>query len=176
MESLLKNKSIEMKKLRIIISSFFVFSLLFFANCGDDGNEITLTQQQIATQSLVDGSSWSVSNVVSKPDPGINTTELESLSITFAASGTGANITPSGISTAGAPTFLNTQSGATWSWSGTGTSTIDLVNASVSQFTSITFTPNAENPTSLSLSFNVSESGGRTQGLVGSYTIELTPQ
>jgi len=166
-----------MKDIKLIITVFALFSLIFFANCGNNDSEVTLTAQQVATQSLVNGSPWTVSNVTNTPDPNIDIMELESMSITFAASGSGADIAPSSISVSGAPTFISAQANASWSWSGSGTSSIMLSNVNnVTEFTSVTFAPSAENPTSLSLSFNISESGGRTQGLVGNYTIELTPQ
>lgn len=163
-----------MKRFKSIILLSAIISVVFFANCGDDGDEVVLTEQQIATQSLVDGSPWTINNVTSKPDPSINTSELENLVVTFDASGSGTEIMPAGFTASGAPNFIATQSGATWSWSGDAISTITLNNVNISQLTSVTFAPDVENPTTLTVSFNISDTGGRIQGIVGNYTVELS--
>lgn len=166
-----------MKKLLSLIVIALLGNLLLFTSCKDDGGEgpdeeEELTAQQIAAKSLSDGSPWKVSSVDSKPNEEIDDQQLMSLTLDFGVSGSGTDLAPSDFSATGAGDFLNSDASATWSWSGNGTSTIELTNASTNQLTNVTFTPDAENPTSITLTFNV-PAGARVSEVDGSYTVTL---
>lgn len=163
-----------MKEFKYILSVIILSGIVLYSGCngGEDGTP--LTEQQKAAQSLAEGSPWSVTLVSSKPDPAVDVTELENLTLSFAITGTDSDIAPGTFVASNAPNFI-TASSASWSWAGTGISTINLTGASIAQFTNVSLSPNIDAPTKLTLSFSVQNADGRTQGIVGDYTIELEP-
>ena len=149
--------------------------LSFFISCGDDEvtQEPEMTLQQKAAKALKDGSPWKVAEVVSKPTDNIDTAPLQNLQISFGINGTSTEIVPGNISASGADQFLSIGSGATWSWSGTGISTIEITDSSTDQFTNIQLSPSAEQATQITLSFQVASNNGRSKDLTGNYTIKM---
>jgi hypothetical protein len=164
------------KQIKYVITAFILAGVIFYSSCGDNGgDEVQLTDQQKATSALVEGSPWTVASIDSQPND-VDANELQNLSLTFNASGTGAEITPGGISASGAANFIEATSSSTWAWaSESATSTITLTNASVEEFTNVNFVDGVDDPTALELSFTVSSDGGRTTGIVGDYRITLSP-
>ena len=165
-----------MKTIKYALAALLMSSLLLYANCGgDNGNgEEELTDQQKAAQSLNNGSPWGVSEITQSPD-NVDVTALNSLKLTFNITGTDSDIAPGDFSATGADDFISTSSSSSWRWSG-GTSTIALTDvAPINQLTGIQFTPGIENPTSVTLSFDIPAPGGRTKGLTGQYTVVLQP-
>jgi hypothetical protein len=167
-------KSIIMKILSYLLSLLFVCSLVLITSCGkDDGDDkVELTDQQKAAKALSDGSPWQVTTVVSKPEEDIDETPLMSLELSFGITGSDITIAPGSFSSDSDDDFFTSESNATWAWSGTGTSAIDLTGSSVSELTGITFSPNVENPTSITVTFVLTNLGGRAKGL-GEYTVIL---
>lgn len=163
-----------MKEIKYFLSVIILSGIVLYSGCGGGEDGTPLTDQQKAAQSLAEGSPWSVSNVSSKPSADVDVTELENLSLSFGITGTESEIAPGIFSASGAPNFITTTS-ASWSWAGSGIGTISISGSSVSQFTNVSLSPNIDNPTSLTLSFTVQNAGGRTQGIVGDYTIQLDP-
>lgn len=161
-----------MKKLRILLASIAIGGLFFFANCGGGDDPVELTDQQKAAKALNEGSPWTVQSIDNAPD-NVNASALENLTLTFGITGTEAEIAPDAFAASGAEDFISTQGSASWSWSGGGTSTMAISGASISQFTSVSFDPDVENPSSVTLSFTVSAPGGRIQGIAGDYTITI---
>ena len=173
-------------KLSIWINSIGVFPLEIVAQSGNNVKtypleveiiQKPLTDQQVAAKALAEGSPWGVSAVISKPDPAVDVTELENLTLTFGVTGTGSDLAPGDFTANGAPNFF-TATSASWSWAGSGLSTINIVGTtSISQLSNVSFSPSVENISKLTLTFTVQHSGGRIQsGIVGDYTIELIPQ
>ena len=94
--------------------------------------------------------------------------DLELLSLTFGTSGDPAWV-PSSIAASGADNYFSTEN-ATWRW-GTvsGTDVIGLTGASSSEFTSVEIQDQQ-----IRLSFEINSSGGRIEGIDGSYSVALS--
>jgi hypothetical protein len=98
---------------------------------------------------------------------GILEEDLELLSLTFVTSGESQWI-PSTIEASGADNYLSTEN-ATWRWGTTsGTDVIGLTGASSSEFTSVEVQEQQ-----IRLSFEINSSGGRIEGIDGSYSVAL---
>lgn len=154
----------------VMILSFT--AILILSGCKKNEEEPMLTDQQKATRSLSSKSSWHVTSVISKPDNNIPDDDLMGLQLSFKATGTDVNITPGSFSATGALDYLSTQTNATWSWSGSGVSTVSLTNASTNQLTNVILNPSTENATSLQITFNVNIPNGRIKN-IGSYKLLL---
>lgn len=165
-----------MKEFKYILSAILIAGVVLYSGCGgSDGGE-SLTEQQKAAQSLATNNPWQVSNINSTPSQDVDASELNNLILSFGITGTGSEIAPGPFSATGAPNFITSQTDADWSWSGSGISTITVSNASIQQFTNVSMSPDIDNPTELILSFTVQQnSGGRTLGIEGPYTIVLEP-
>ncbi len=165
-----------MKKINYTLSLLALLSCVFIlSNCKDDEDGgIKLTEQQQATKPLGSGSPWKVTTVTSKPNVDVDEDALKQLEFTFGVEGTDAAIAPGSFSTSGADDFFATETGATWSWSGSGVSEIEVTESTTTEITDIEFSPNAENPTSITVTFNrPAPSGGRSKALVGDYSVIL---
>ena len=161
-----------MKKILLSISLLALCGL-FMMSCGGGGGSddpTEMTEQQIAAKALKDGSPWAVASVDSKPD-GSDAEALAGLKLTFNITGSGTDTAPGSFSSTGVE-GLESDPGATWSWSGGGTSTITLNNGFAAELTDVEFTPGIESPTSVQVTFNVTSIGGRGKGL-GEYTVTL---
>ena len=169
------------KAFKYFLSVLILSGVVLYSGCGGNnggGEEDPQTEQQKAAESLSDGSPWTVSAIDSKPSADVDATELLSLSMTFNITGTGSEIVPSAFSASGAANFVSTQGTSSWDWASsteTNTSTITITDASISQFTNVSFSPNVDDPTAVTMSFTVANTGGRMQGIVGDYTITLSP-
>jgi hypothetical protein len=163
-----------MKILSYILSLLCVCSLVVMISCDkdDDADPVQMTAQQKTAKALADGSPWTVTTVVSKPDEDIDETPLLSMELEFETSGTETTIAPAGFDVSMDGDFITSDPGATWAWTGAETSKITLTGASISELKDISFSPNAESPTSVTLTFNLTELGGRSKGL-GEYTVIL---
>jgi hypothetical protein len=163
-----------MKILSYIFSLLCTCSLVFIISCDkdDDGDKVEMTAQQKAAKGLADGSPWTVTTVVSKPDEDIDETPLLSMEVEFETTGTETTTAPAGFSISMDGDYITSEPNATWAWSGTETSKITLTGASISELKDISFAPNAESPTSVTLTFELTELGGRRNGL-GEYTVIL---
>jgi hypothetical protein len=164
------------KKLTYLLSILFVCSLVLLTNCDkdDDDPAVELTEQQKAAKALADGSPWQVTTVVSKPEETTDESPLLSLELSFDVSGTEAekNIAPSSFEASSEGDFFTSENDATWAWSGSNTSAITLTGASEAELTNIQYSPDSENPTSVTLTFELTSLGGRVKGL-GEYTVIL---
>ncbi|MGK7394289.1 MAG: hypothetical protein ACNS62_06940 [Candidatus Cyclobacteriaceae bacterium M3_2C_046] len=143
--------------------------------CGDDGNnpDPELNRQQQAAQSLSQGSPWQVIEVIDQPNEYLDVADLLNLQLSFGITGTGASLAPATFSASGADQFIMAPSGAQWSWSGSGISTIELTNVSTSQFTNLQLSPSPENINQVTLTFSISGTGGRLMDISGQYSIKL---
>lgn len=151
-----------------------ISGVVLYSGCGGNGGETPLTEQQTAAQALADGSPWTVTEVSAKPQGVDDVSELENLQLSFLTSGSGSDLVPDTFIAEGAPNYI-TATSASWSWAGSGISTISLSGASIEQFTNVSMSPNINDPTQLTLSFEVQSNEGRTLGIVGNYTIVLAP-
>lgn len=163
------------KKISYLLSLVLLCSLVLLTNCGkddDDGDPAQMTDQQKAAKALADGSPWQVTTVVSMPEETTDEESVKSIELSFDVSGTDATTAPSGFEASSSGDFFNSDSDATWSWEGAGTSAINLTGSSVDQLTGIQFSPNSEAPTSITLTFELTEVNARASG-IGSYTVIL---
>ena len=165
-----------MKKIKYLIGIVLLGSLAFnFIACkSDDGGDPEpedLTAQQKAAQKLSQGSAWEVASVDDAPD-GLEEDDysgLLNLKVTFGVSGSGTDLAPGAFSASGANDFLASDAGATWNWSGNGTSTIELTDASTSQLTGFTFNSDSS---AITFTFNVG-SEARIKEVAGDFTVTL---
>jgi hypothetical protein len=163
-----------MKKTKYILSLLIVTcSVICVTSCKDDDNEPKLTDQQKATKTLSEGSPWQVTSVILKPNDDIETDLLKSLKFTFGATGSGSSLEPGSFAASGANDFFSAESNATWNWSGNDATTISLTDALAAEITDIEYNPSIDGATSITLSFTRPTPGGRTNGLVGKYTVVL---
>ena len=163
------------KKISYLLSLILVCTLVVLTNCGkddDDGNPTEMTEQQKAAKALADGSPWQVTTVVSMPEGTTDEGAVKSIELSFDTSGSDATIAPAGFEASSSGNFFTSESGATWSWEGTGVSAINLTGSSVDALTNIQYSPNSEAPTSITLTFELTEVDARTKG-IGSYTVIL---
>jgi hypothetical protein len=163
------------KKITYLISILLVGGLVTFTGCSkDDSNEpAQASAQQKAAKALADKSPWEVNSIVSMPDATTNVDAVKSVKFSFGITGSDATIAPSSFTASSDGNFFSTQNGAKWAWNGTGTSTMDLTGSTINKLTKIQFSPNAEAPTSVTVTFALSTVvGGRVTG-IGEYTVEL---
>ncbi|MFW5760018.1 MAG: hypothetical protein ACOCXH_03440, partial [Cyclobacteriaceae bacterium] len=137
-----------MKEIKYILSIIIISGIVLYSGCGGNGGETPLTEQQTAAQALADGSPWTITDVSSAPVDDVS--ELESLELSFLTSGSGNDLAPDTFIAGGAPNFI-TATSASWSWAGSGISTISLSGASIEQFTNVSMSPNINDPTQLTL-------------------------
>ena len=166
-----------MKYIRTILSLVILGLVICFAGCGgkDDPKPAELNDQQKATKALKDGSPWDVTKVVTDSD--VTLEDIKPMTISFGATGSGADITPSSFSTTsgGVDILWVTESPASWKWSGTDYAEISLTNASTGQLTNVTFIPSVDAPTSIELRFQATNPNpdARIGEIGGTYTITL---
>ena len=141
--------------------------LLF--NCGSSVTP-SLSLQQKAAKILDEGSPWGgTGNVEVLASPsGVNPSELSGLQVGFSTSGA-EDWAPTFFESSGADDFLSSNN-ATWKWTGSGTDNIELVEASVSELTSVDVT---DETITFIFEVNPTNSGGRILGIDGSYTVRL---
>ena len=142
-------------------------------SCGGGGGSddpTEMTDQQKAAKALKDGSPWTLASVDSKPDDA-DAEALDGFKLSFGITGSGTDTAPSTFSSTGVE-GLESEPGATWSWSGSGITTITLANGFAAELTDVQFTPGVENATSVQVSFQLTSIGGRGKGL-GEYTVTL---
>jgi hypothetical protein len=155
------------KTISIGLATLVIFAVNW-VGCGTDAN-VQLNDQQKAAKILQEGSPWGGSgkvDVVSVPS-GIDPNDLSLLSISFTTSGEPDWI-HSSIDASGADTYFITED-ATWAWgTTTGTDVISLDGASSSEFTSVDVQEQE-----IRLTFEINSSGGRIEGIDGSYTVSL---
>jgi hypothetical protein len=163
-----------MKINQYILSAIVLGGALIFSGCDkdDDADKVEMTSQQKASKALSDGSPWTVKSVVSKPDEDIDETPLMSLELSFETTGTETTIAPGKFELSIEDDLITNDANATWAWSGAETSKITLTGSSISELKNIEFSPDAENPTSIKVTFELTTINGRAKGL-GEYTIEL---
>ena len=142
-------------------------SMLFAACSSDDSGKTKMTDQQLATRALAEGSPWSVLTVVSKPD-GTDEELLDDFQLTFGS----ASGQPSSFSSTSEDLHLASDPGATWEWADAGVSTIILKNAFTNELVNATYTPSVEKPSTITVTFVLSGEGGRKKGL-GEYVVTL---
>lgn len=162
-----------MKYIRTILSLTILGLVIFFAGCGgkDDPKPAELNDQQKATKALKDGSPWDVTAVTGTE---VTLEDVSPMTISFGASGSGVDITPTTFSTtSGDVEILWTTGSATWNWSGTGFSEIKLTNASTGQLTNVQFLPSVDAPTSVKLTFIATNPEARIGEIGGTYTVTL---
>ncbi len=163
-----------MKYIRTILSLTILGLVIFFAGCGkkDDPKPAELNDQQKATKALKDGSPWDVTAVTGTE---VTLADVSPMKISFGATGSGVDITPTTFSTSSGDVQIlwTTGAGATWSWSGTAISTIALTNASTNQLTNVQFLPNVDAPTSVKLTFIATNPEARVGEIGGTYTVTL---
>ena len=130
----------------------------------------SLSLQQQAAKILDEGSPWGgTGNVEVLASPsGVVATDLENLQVSFATSGS-EDWAATFFETSGADDFLST-SNTTWIWTGSGTDNITLNEASASELTSVDVN---EETVTFSFEVNADNSGGRTTGIDGTYTVRL---
>jgi len=157
-----------MKEIKYILSLLIIAGTVFYSSCGGGGEDNPLSDQQKAARSLQNGSPWTVDEITQDPRSAPDG-ELANLSLVF---GTGEDFTPGSFTATGAANYVSTAGTSTWSWSGSGTGTIALSDVSIDQFTNVTYSPDIDNPTQITVTFNISDnSGGKVSGLVGGYTV-----
>jgi len=159
-----------MKLLSSFLSTLTVVSLMLLINCG---NSVTpsLSLQQKAAKILDEGSPWGgTGNVEVLASPsGVDPSELSGLQVSFSTSGP-EGWDPTLFNSSGADDFLSSNN-ATWEWTGIeGTGNIELTEASVSELTSVDVT---DETITFSFEVNPTNSGGRTLGIDGFYTVRL---
>jgi hypothetical protein len=159
---------------RILVSTLLLTViipvLLLFSGCGGSLAP-SLTEQQKAVKTMVEGSPWGGTGKVEviEVPTGVDPSGLSSLSIVFGSSGE-PEWEPTTIEAFGADEFLST-SNSTWSWGSAGTTIITLTNASSSELTAVDVTDQV-----LTFTFEINSGGGagsRVKGLDGSYTVKL---
>ena len=158
-----------MKLLSSILSLLVVFSFTLLTNCGSSVTP-SLSLQQKAAKILDEGSPWGgTGNVeVSASPSGVDPSKLTGLQVSFSTSGA-EDWAPTFFESSGADDFLSSNN-ATWIWTGSGTDNIQLVEASVSELTSVVVT---DETITFSFEVNPANSGGRILGIDGSYTVLL---
>lgn len=141
-----------------------------YSGCGGDVDPL-LNEQQKAARILMEGSPWGIEDlngVLSVPT-GIDPSELTGLVLTFDASGEPDWI-PAAFGATGAEDYLSSEN-ATWGWgTTTGTDVITLTNASASELTGVVVQEGQ-----IRITFEIGGTGGRTTGLDGTYTLQMTP-
>lgn len=160
-----------MKNIMYRISILTLCSVIIFS-CGSDGGDdpSEMTDQQKAAKALKDGSPWAISSVDSKPDEA-DAEALNGLQLSFGITGSGTDIAPGSFTSSGVE-GLESDPGASWSWDGSGISTINLNGGFVAELSGVQFTPGVESATSIKVTFQLTSIGGRAKGL-GEYTITL---
>ena len=160
-----------MKKIIYCAVLFAISSALVLSGCDSGGGEtpVEMTAQQKATKALKAGSPWVVESVDGMPD-GSDVEAIEDLQLTFGASGSELTIAPSSFASTAGKEELISDGDATWKWDGDGISKIILTDGFTGELKDIEFSPSAEAPTSVTLTFILSDDGGRVSGL-GGYTI-----
>lgn len=158
-----------MKLLRSLLSTLTVFALMLLINCGSSVTP-SLNLQQKASKILDERSPWGgTGNVEVLASPsGVDPSELTGLQVSFSTSGA-EDWAPTFFESSGADDFLSSNN-ATWKWTGSGTDNIELVEASVSELTSVDVT---DETITFSFEVNPTNSGGRILGIDGSYTVRL---
>jgi|GEM_PF-6769763 len=162
-----------MKKLTYQASFIILlFCIAVLSGCGKEDAK-QMTEQQRATQSLSKGSPWTVLSVDSKPD-GVDEQQLSDIQLSFGVSGSGNSIAPSTFTSSSSTGAFDSETGATWKWTGNDESSISISNGFVSDITDIHFNPSIDNPSSITLTFTMTKAinSGRVQG-IGKYTITL---
>src|SRR5688572_23650139 len=129
-----------MKNIMYRIAILTLCSVVIFS-CGSDGGDdpSEMSEQQKAAKVLKDGSPWAIASVDSKPD-GADAEALNGLQLSFGITGGGADIAPSTFSSSGVE-GIESDPGATWSWSGSGISTIALNGGFVAELSDVAFAP-----------------------------------
>ena len=157
-----------MKLLSSILSLLVVFSFTLLLNCNPTSIQPNLQQQ--AAKILDEGSPWGgTGNVEVLVSPsGVDPSELLGLQVSFSTSGA-EDWAPTFFESSGADDFLSSNN-ATWKWTGSGTDNIELVEASVSELTSVDV---KDETITFSFEVNPTNSGGRILGIDGSYTVQL---
>ena len=160
-----------MKKIIYCALLFAISSALVLSGCGSEGGETPpeMTAQQKTTAALKAGSPWIVESVDGMPE-GSDAEAIMDLQLTFGASGSDLTIAPSNFASTGGKDLLVSDGNATWKWDGDGVSKIILTNGFTGELRDIEFSPSAEAPTTITLTFTLSDDGGRVSGL-GGYTL-----
>jgi hypothetical protein len=156
-----------MKEIKYILSLLIIAGTIFYSSCGGGGDDNPLSEQQKAARALQNGSPWTVDEITNDPRGTVDG-ELANLSLVF---GTGEDFAPGTFTAAGAPNYISSVGTSTWNWAGSGTGTITLTDASIDQFTGVTYSPGVDNATQITVTFNISDSKGKVSGLIGNYTV-----
>jgi hypothetical protein len=160
-----------MKNIMYRISVLTLCTIIIFSCGSDEGDDPSeMTDQQKAAKVLKDGSPWAIASVDSKPD-GADAEALNGLQLSFGITGSGVDIAPGSFASSGVE-GIESDHGASWSWDGTGISTISLSGGFVSELSGVQLTPGVDNATSIQVTFQLTSIGGRGKGL-GEYTITL---
>lgn len=142
---------------------------IYWSGCGNNVDPL-LNEQQKAAKTMQEGSPWGGAGkveVLTVPT-GVLEGDLELLSLTFGTSGDPEWV-PSSIVASGADNYFSTDN-ATWRWgTATGTDVIGLTGASSSEFTSV-----EAQDQQIRFSFEINSSGGRIEGIDGSYSVILS--
>lgn len=163
-----------MKKiLSLLMIALITGFVAFMSSCKDD-DDPELTDQQKAARTLSEDA-WGGSGKVEVTPPRAEVTPdlyepLTTLQLEFGAT---TDYEPTSFEATGGGDFfpdVNT----TWSWSGAGTSTIQIASGQVTQLTGLTFDPDVENATSITFTFNYPASGGKVKDVTGDYTVTLS--
>jgi len=159
-------------KYHILIYVLFIvaFSVMtLFIGCGGSVTPV-LSEQQKATKTLAEGSSWGGLNKVEVVDvpTGVDPSGLSTLELVFGSSGD-TEWEPTSFDATGADEFLST-SNSTWRWGSLGTEIIALENASSTELTGVNI---AGQVVTITFEINLGGNNSRTLGLDGSYTVKL---
>jgi len=152
-----------MNKVLNIFTLVLVAGMFFISACGDDGGGGTEdpTQQEIATENLVNGNPWTLTSATG-PNGDV-TADYAGTAITF---------TETTYSISGLPAGENPWTGATsGNWDFVNTTNLDITTP-ITRADGLEMTANIT-ASQLTLSFTITASGGRVNGIEGDWNFRF---
>ena len=147
-----------MKRLSNLLAALVFASLVIFMSCGGGGDDPTPDPLADELEDLTAGA-WSQSSVTNDISGGVDGT-WTNLSVTFTGTTAGGNYTVSGVPDG----FSDVWANGTWTFNDSGT-VINRTQGGVSTPMTASISD-----TQLTLTFDVIESGARTNGITGEWT------
>lgn len=163
-----------MKYVRYFIALIFVGAVVLYSGCGGKGGETPdLTEKQKAAKAL--STSWGGSEAKIQITPPNNLDrvhyeQLYNLKLTFTVDNKN---NPNQFTATGGGTIFPNVSNTAWDITGNGPYTVSITGGQINVLNNLSFSPNRDNPTSITFKFNYTQPAGRTADISGEYTMTM---